>query len=813
MRTSRAARRRIARSRARRVNRALEPAGIGARRTAVTIRRGDVAPPRSLIHTSERRRGPGIRPAVRAARAPDAPRAALIRLRAACLAAGILVAATLPAVARGQRDTEHAADSLLRQALDQARAGDTSAALKSLERANKIAPNYAPALYQRGVMLSRASKLGMSDILRRRTAWQLISRAHDLDRGNPFYLMELGRLRLKTPFLRLDAERLFNKALSAAIDGRDPRVLAEIQWELGQIHERRYMTMAHRRLITGSTVTFDVESAISDWHYTADFMANTSVPIDGAGELDYRKAEDHYRAALVADATHVGAAVSLMGLFYEGGRYEEMVLMAGDLRASLPGEPRIAMAHGLALHRLDREAEAAAAFEIALALLDPTDRRSMSGLENILRDEAARSYAKLGESERLAMDSSYWDISDPLRLTAVNEARLEFLARVAYSELRFSSPEFRVRGWETDRGVVYVRYGPPPLIATFSPEVSEIEGSDAIGRVTYVWWYPETKLRFVFIGPPAMNYAYFAGNFRSYSENARYLAPVRYDNLKASLRIDSIPVQVARFRADTGALTDMSIYADLPVGRMLSDIDIAQNSLETGLFVTDARRRTVASQRDTILTKVRESDVEMQRVWRRVIAPGDYIYRVESREHATGRSARALAPLEIDRFDPGAFALSDVLVADRIQPRNPAVAPRNRDDFLIVPNAAMRLAQKDTMYLYWEVYGATPDSTGTARLEVSLILSVAALDRGARIDARILGGIADAVGLSAKGDERVALRYQRSVAISPDDRIPNQLDVAIGDAPYGTYTLELTVRDLTSGKTATRQRVLTLPRP
>lgn len=759
----------------------------------------------------EHRGGPGIRP-VRPARV-RAPRARPIRLRAACLAAGFLVAAVLPAVASGQRDPQHTADSLLRLALDQTRAGDTSAALKSLERANRIAPNYAPALYQRGVILSRTTRLGMSDMLRRRTAWQLISKAHDLDRGNPFYLMELGRLRLKTPFLRLDAERLFNKALTAAIEGRDSRVLAEIQWELGQIHERRYMTMAHRRLITTTADAFDVESAISDWHYTADFMANTSVPIGDAGELDYRKAENHYRAALVADATHVGAAVSLMGLLYEGARYEEMVQIAGDLRTSLPGEPRVAMAHGMALHRLDRDVEAAAAFEIALALLQPTDRRSMTGLENILRDEAAGSYARLGEVERLAMDSSYWDISDPLRLTAVNEARLEFLSRVAYSELRFSSPEFRVRGWETDRGVVYVRYGPPPVIATFAPEVSEMAGSDAIGRVTYVWWYPETKLRFVFVGPPAMNYAFYAGNFRSYAENARHLAPVRYDNLKANLRIDSIPVQIARFRADSGVFTDLSMYADVPIGKMLSDVDIAQNSLETGMFVTDARRRTIASQRDTILTKVRKSDMQMQRVWRRVLAPGDYIYRVESREQATGRSARALAPLEIGRFDPGAFMLSDVLVADRIQARRPSEAPRNRDDFLIVPNAAMTLAQNDTMYLYWEIYGAKPDSTGTARLEVSLVLSVTALDRGARIDARILGGIADAVGLSAKGDERVALRYQRSVAVTPDDRIPNQLDVAIGEAPYGTYTLELTVRDLTNGQTATRQRVLTLPRP
>ena len=73
-----------------------------------------------------------------------------------------------------------------------------------------IAPRHAPAFYQRGLMLSRSSSvLGLTDILRRRTAWQQINHALDLDRNNPFYLLELGRIRLKTPILRVEAERFF----------------------------------------------------------------------------------------------------------------------------------------------------------------------------------------------------------------------------------------------------------------------------------------------------------------------------------------------------------------------------------------------------------------------------------------------------------------------------------------------------------------------------------------------------------------------------------------------------------------------------
>lgn len=703
------------------------------------------------------------------------------------------------------------AESLYQRALDRVRAGDTTAALKALERANKLAPKFAPAFFTRGVILGRGTRLGMTDLVRRRVAFQMISRALDLDGENPFYLMELGRIRLKTPFLRLDAERLFNRALRAAEAKNDRLVLAEIHWELGQIHERRYVTMVNRRMITGSAGTFSADEALANWQYVVNFLEQSTQRLDDAGEIDYRKAEDHYRSALTADPTHAGAAIGLLALFYDGSRFEEMAQLAADLRKTQPVEPRIALALGLALHRLDRDSRAQFVFDTALALLPEQERLDMSGLETILQKEAAAAYAQMSGAERTSSDSLYWDVADPLKLTEVNEARMEFLARVAYADLRFSAAEFRTRGWQTDRGMIYVRYGDPPVKVTFAPQTSEIEGSDALGRVTYVWWYPQSKLRFVFVGPPAMNYAFFASDFRSYAEDARFLSPVRFDNLKPMLRVDSVPVQLARFRGDSGN-TDVSIFADIPTNLMLKDVDVARTTMETAMFLSDGRHRAVVTLRDSTNISSSARAGVTPRAWRRSLKPGQYLYRVEAREQASGGSARGLSPFRVDGFPVGQFALSDVLVARRIVPRA-GEEPRSRSDFLIVPNASMTFVPRDTIHLYWELYGATPDSSGNSRLGISLALRVSALDRGRAIEARILGGIADAIGLSAKDDDRVALRYNRTVAINPSDRIPNYLALDLGAAPFGTYTLELTVTDLVSGQSATRERVLTVPRP
>src|SRR5688500_15200188 len=92
--------------------------------------------------------------------------------------ATVIAAALLHAPALLAQDREGAradaraaaADSMVQFALERARAGDTSAAIRALEKATKRYPKYAPAHYQRGVLLSRTTSLGLSDVLRRRAA-------------------------------------------------------------------------------------------------------------------------------------------------------------------------------------------------------------------------------------------------------------------------------------------------------------------------------------------------------------------------------------------------------------------------------------------------------------------------------------------------------------------------------------------------------------------------------------------------------------------------------------------------------------------
>lgn len=733
----------------------------------------------------------------------------------ALVASGGVLAAPLPAPAQDQRAPDpraQAADSIIHLAARTARAGDTTQALKLLERATKVAPAYAPAFYERGVLLSRASRLGIGDHFTRREASKELNRALELDPDNPRYLMELGRLRLKTPFLRLDAERLFGRALRAAERGGRPRELAEIHWELGQIYERRYLSTANRRIFSGAMQGVDADQARDDSRYVRDLFDIYTSPVPDAGELDYRKAEEHYRAALAADPAHEGATLGLLALLADAERVEEMLKVARAARIRIPESARAQMALGLALHRLDRDDEAEAAFDSALARLDSAERVDMTRLEQVTREEDAKKLTAIGTSSRIAMDSLFWDLADPLRLTRTNEARVEFLSRVTYADLRFSAPEFGQKGWKTDRGVIWVRYGPPPQVGSFAPETEERVGSDAMARTTTVWWYPESQLRFVFVGPPAMNYAFFAGDFRSYAENARYVAPMRLDNMKPRLRVDSIPVQIARFRGEQGTV-DVSFFADVPTRRMLRDVDVAQALLETALYLGNQRRQTVLENRDSSIVRADLRDSVTSRAWRRTLAPGEYVYRIEARQPASGKAARGMAAIAANPFPAGTFALSDLLVAHRIAMKSGLEAPRSRDDLIIAPNASLTFAKRDTAHLYWETYGLTRDSTGNARMRVELALHLREIEREKVGGIRVLGALADAVGITQEGDDRVLIRYERTVALDASDRVANYLALDLADAPYGAYSVELSVTDLTTGKTVARQRDVRVPRP
>ncbi|HEX9633649.1 MAG TPA: GWxTD domain-containing protein [Gemmatimonadales bacterium] len=701
------------------------------------------------------------------------------------------------------------ASRLVADALQLARYGDTAAALARLEEATRLAPNLADAHYRRGMLLARQAGTEITDMFKRRAAAGALERAIRIERNNPAYYLEFGRLRLKQGIGRLDAQRFFDRALAAARQRGDPALVAEIEAELGDIHHRRFQAQDGRRFLTGDAVQFDPDEAVNNPHYAKDFLAQRTAEIADAGELDLRRAEAHYWSGVNAWPAHDRANAGLLGILLDEQRLEEFNEQVRRFVAAAPRNPRAQLFFGLGLWRLGRAAEATRAFDRALAGLTPGERSQLTDLSVILRRSDADAYRALTAAQRAEFDRIYWAAGDPLKLTPENEHLLEHLARAAYADLRFSAPELHLRGWDTDRGVIYIRYGPPPVVASFAPETDgRAPDVMAVGKITTVWFYPERNLRFVFYGPPGYNFARFAGEFQAYAEDTRYRLPVKYDNVPVTEAMDSIPVQVAAFRgAGPGDATELVFYAGLPLAQMAEGVDLAEGPIEHGLFITDPLEREVTVERRQETMRFRSETQFEQRTFTSALAAGQYRFRVEARQPTTRRAARGADRLDVDDFNRSALMLSDVVMADRVAPRTAALTGRR--DFLLDPNPAMRFTPGGEVHLFWETYNLTLDSLGTFWYDAEIVLRVQSIERRG-FAARVVGGMLDAIGTTAKGDDQVSVRYEVRETLGERDRVPGWLAVDLEDAPNGTYVLELVLTDRLSGQSAVRRRVFTV---
>jgi GWxTD domain-containing protein len=319
------------------------------------------------------------------------------------------------------------------------------------------------------------------------------------------------------------------------------------------------------------------------------------------------------------------------------------------------------MSLGLALQRLDRSDAARAAFDTALTYFPPAERARLDAYERVLSPADTAGYARASVEDRYARRYAYWMGADPLWSQVGNEPHIEFLARVWYAELRWTVKERGVRGADSDRGDVFVRYGPPNIVAGIGPRAIYGEMADVV-----TFWLYDSGLMFTFAGAAGYATARIPAKDLALAETFKTLSPVRWDNL-AKLRIDSMVVQVARFRAASDSV-DVLIAANPHYDSIRATSEVDQPVLGA-FWLLEGGTRPVFG--DT----TRIDDGRVLR-WTRRVAPGDYLYRIEASATGGSRASKAMAMVNANTDHRTGFALlgfgaSDVLLASRTDGAGP----------------------------------------------------------------------------------------------------------------------------------------------
>lgn len=113
----------------------------------------------------------------------------------------------------------------------------------------------------------------------------------------------------------------------------------------------------------------------------------------------------------------------------------------------------------------------------------------------IITDEERKAFGGLKtDEERQQFIEQFWLRRDPTPDTEENEYREEHYRRIAYANDQFASG---VPGWKTDRGMIYIKYGPPdereehPSGGTYDRPIEEGGGTTTV--------YPFEKWRYRYI--------------------------------------------------------------------------------------------------------------------------------------------------------------------------------------------------------------------------------------------------------------------------------------------------------------------------
>jgi GWxTD domain-containing protein len=644
------------------------------------------------------------------------------------------------------------------------------------------------------------------------------------------YSLILGRYDLyaELPTLRVQAPKLFLSALASARRAGDSALVAEAADEIGMVAWRRYDALADRRRVLGDVYP-QADALITDERKVKALLTQGSAAyVPPVGDKAYAQAARAFRAALAADAGNLRARRHIYMTLAERQEWDSLAAEAGERVMSAPYDPDAWLALGLARHRLHQDGQASAAFDSALARMNPRERARYTSIALILRPSDSSRYTRMDSAARQDFDRVFWDAADPLALTPGNELQLEFLSRVTYANLRWSSDDLDILGSSSDRGQIYVRYGPPGTIASFAPQtnasqscevmpggstvdeqrqgagVNPIAGggtlmcaeAQAPGDVMTIWYYPALGLHFVFRAPPSYGTANFTIDYAGVAEEARQAAPAAWTNLPINRHpIDSMAAVVTRFRGDNDS-TDAIVVASIPMDHLRRAAGAgAAQPIDLAFIAYDARGRLVV--RDST-RKAIPSDAQFElHAWRHRFGPGGILYRVEALEPDSLRAARSVG--EAKPLPGLGFGLSDVLVADRITPRG---AGERWRDFLVTPNAGV-LRKGQSLGLLWETYWLTAKDGGDA-YTVSITIERAAGGGVGGLAARILSGVKSAIGLSAQGQDRVTLSFNRQ---SPTQLVvTDYVTMDLGAIPAGSYTVTVSVTDRNAERTESRSR-------
>ena len=602
--------------------------------------------------------------------------------------------------------------------------------------------------------------------------------------------------------------------------------------------------------ITESEIPSTFSQAGASWNPNQVFMADQfdvdalkdqGVPVldlSGRAQVAYDRAIHHLNSALESDPRQRSVYDHLMEIYALKGEYQEALNMLSQMYVFFPEDPQLWTYLGYAHYHADNMDAASKSYETAFRFMDGETAYAFNHIENILPEDELDAY----RADEAAYTSRFWTSKDPRYLTPYNERKMEHYSRLTYADLLYGSSQLDLKGWNTERGSILVRYGVPQGdviiiprsgsgVMMGTPERTSSSVDDESGDVgvalnvgrfgsgwdmfeeanTYnIWDYGEFK--FVFEDP------FRNGEFRLYSPSAQDISdgaipyvndyiikaretiretPERYEYEAPGRQIE-LPYAVASFKGADGN-TDVYVNYAIPITDAYDPGDEFINvTANSGTFVVADNRDILVERRRTIygLPTAQIVRFDESNLWvdteHMSTPPGEHEVSVEFETAGGGTVAVQRREVEVHDFSGDRLAMSDILLSYRIEESFDG-QPVSGSDILrqglsIQPAPWTVFGTEQPIYIYFEVYNLMPDAEGVSRYEVEAELTPR--ETGNRV-ARALSG------MFGGGGAGVSTGVPISVEATDDGQY---LILDAVNLESGLYTLKVTISDEVAGR-------------
>ncbi|WP_411279812.1 GWxTD domain-containing protein [Gemmatimonas sp.] len=739
-----------------------------------------------------------------------AMRLALVLLLPASLAAPMLTASELTAQPIAPRlSVAQVADSI-------AANGDTARAVALLDSVVRRDKRNAAAWHQLGLLFWNQARSArdpnfMKDqkkirlLIAADTSLRLATR---LAPDSARYWLSLSRFNIQSGVstMRFASSGQARDGMTAAERSGERLLMAEAADMAGMAAWRSYDALANRGLPSGMSKVQLGSNNNWNRNNARDYVNSIASKIEPpTGDNDHASALQLFARAVGADSSNLRYSRHLYMAYAERKKWQDLATVAALRAGQFPLDYQAQLALGLAYHRVANEKGATRAFDSAFVLMDETEANRLKNLVRIMRPRARKdaagqisdsaSWSKLPTSQREGLEAMFWMMSDPLALTQENEFRLEFLARVVFADFRWTIDEIELRGADTDRGDVYVRYGPPDFEMTIPGSTTDSR-TRLDGGVTLVWDY-HSKLTFFFDLQPGFATGRVSMFDRNYVEGLRDAVPVSFANVPATRLLDTIPIRIARFRSGADS-SDAVIAARVPIDSLVRSNALDRVPVDIDLRIFDQYVKVRGLESDQLTFSRDSSNAPLDRVWSRRLGPGINVVRVEALQADSKRGARAMT-----RLDPTTnvgFGMSDVLLGSKPELRSGIALPSRWRDIAITPNAGS-FARNSSVGLLWEMYDLIPRD-GMTKYRVAITVERADRDGVTGFAMRVLDNLGQAVGRAQQSRDRFTISFDRQGGALPV--LVEYLSLDMTQAPSGGYRLQVEVTDLSNQKKTAR---------